>query len=203
MCGDTNKACGDLPAGLAVAAFALSDNCMAISTDRLSGRAAPWRPWRSSARRATAGMLACCASRIRPCRKASRSPDSARMPASTSFADRHDQLWNGQPAGSGELRDREPPPRLWVATRSARPGIPRKRGVTYSPRREPRSAHRRGGPAGFGHDYALLLEAIGELDEQERVAVNLLDCVLPARPSMFSPEWVSAPGAATWLESAT
>jgi hypothetical protein len=33
--------------------------------------------------------------------------------------------------------------------------------------------------------------------------VGLLDCVLPARTSMFSPEWVSAPGAATWLESAT
>jgi hypothetical protein len=32
---------------------------------------------------------------------------------------------------------------------------------------------------------------------------DMLDCVLPARTSMFSPEWVSAPGAATWLESAT
>ena len=26
---------------------------------------------------------------------------------------------------------------------------------------------------------------------------DMLDCVLPARTSMFSPEWVSAPGAAT------
>ena len=140
----------------------------------LCGRAVPWRPWRSSAR-AAAGILACPASRIRSCRKASRSPDSARMPASTSFADRHYQLWNGQPAGSGEPvtgnRRRGP----WVATRSAEPAFRASRAASVLSRR---GAPRRRGPAGPGHDDALFHEAMGELDEQERVAVSLLDCAL-------------------------
>lgn len=102
---------GDLPVGLALWHSRCRTTASQSRRTRLCGRAAPWRPWRSSARRATAGILACSAPRIRSCRKASRSPGSARMPASTSFADRHYQLWNGQPAGSGELRDREPPPR--------------------------------------------------------------------------------------------
>jgi hypothetical protein len=108
----------------------------------LCGRAAPWRPWRSSAR-AAAGILACSASRIRSCRKASRSPDSARMPASTSFADRHYQLWNGQPAGQRRAGDREPPPRPIGGDPFGRTGIPRKPGVICSPRR---GAHRRAWP---------------------------------------------------------
>src|SRR5580704_15928072 len=58
------------------------------------------------------------------------------------------------------------------------------------------------GPAGLGHDYAFYPRGHGRTHERERVAVSLLDCALPARTSMFSPERVSALGAAVWLESA-
>jgi hypothetical protein len=98
----------------------------------LCGRAVPWRPWRSSAR--AAGILACSASRTRSCPKASRSPDSARMPASTSFADWRYQLWNGQPA-ERRAGDREPPPRPIGGDPFGRTGVPRTPGGVCSPPR--------------------------------------------------------------------
>ena len=142
----------------------------------LCGRAAPWRPWRSSARRAAAGILACSASLIRSCRKASRSPDSARMPASTSFADRHYQLWNGQPAGSGELRDREPPPRPMSSDPFGRTGHSAQPGRhLFSPTR----AARRSSTSVARPDSVTTMPSSSRPWENstsgERVAVSLLD----------------------------
>jgi hypothetical protein len=97
------------------------------------------------------------------------------MPASTSFADRHYQLWNGQPAGSGEPvtgnRRRGP----WVATRSAGPACRASRASPVLPDASREALIDERGPAGLGHDDALFPEAMGELDEQERV------CCEPAR----------------------
>jgi len=97
------------------------------------------------------------------------------MPASTSFVDRHYQLWNGQPAGSGEPvtgnRRRGP----WVATRSAGPACRASRASPVLPDASGEALIDERGPAGLGHDDALFPEAMGELDKQERV------CCEPAR----------------------
>lgn len=67
-----------------------------------------------------------------------------------------------------------------MATRSVGPGIPRKPGVACYPDASRKALIDKRGPAGLGHDDALFLEAMEELDEQERVAASLLGRALPA-----------------------
>jgi hypothetical protein len=96
------------------------------------GRAAPWRPWRSSAR-ATAGVLACSAVRIRSCgRPAVRRTQNARFvklrgPALPALERTTSWEWR---AG-----DREPLPGPIGGGPFGWTGIPRRPGVVCSPRR--------------------------------------------------------------------
>jgi hypothetical protein len=110
------------------------------------------------------------------------------MSASTSFADRHFRLRNGQPAGSGELRDRKPPRGpIQEATYSAGPGHPHKPGASCSPRCKPQAVHRRVWPSRTRPRRRPFLSAMEALDEQERVAVSLFDRALPGRTPLSHP----------------
>jgi hypothetical protein len=91
------------------------------------------------------------------------------------LADRHHQFRNGQFAGGGQIRDREPPTQRGSARGNplgwsghSREPPPH---VLPDASRKPLIDERR--PAGLDHDLALFLEAPDIFDEQERIAVCL------------------------------
>ncbi len=131
--------------GLAVAGFALPDNCIAISTDRALRASSTLAP--------VAVQPACRCGNAGLFRVADQVMPEGQPFAGLSQNARFDKLCGpALPAlertTSCQRRagDREPPPRPIGGDPFGRTGMPRKPRVTCSPRREPRGAHRRAWP---------------------------------------------------------